>query len=100
MSTARKESDRAECERKLDQALELTFPASDPIAVGRFALSAHKSRAYEGYAKRTMERALAATRKRHAHRIAGLSNAPGTEFRNEARKEFRNEESGPSSAAK
>ena len=33
------------------------------------ALSAHKSRAYEGYAKRTMERALAATRKRHAHRI-------------------------------
>jgi hypothetical protein len=25
------------------------------------ALSAHKSRAYEGYAKRTMERALAAT---------------------------------------
>ena len=32
------------------------------------ALSAHKSRAYEGYAKRTMERALAATRKRHAHR--------------------------------
>ena len=34
VSTARKESDRAECERKLDQALELTFPASDPIAVG------------------------------------------------------------------
>jgi hypothetical protein len=29
------------------------------------ALSAHKSRAYEGYAKRTMEQALAATRKRH-----------------------------------
>ena len=64
------------------------------------ALSAHKSRAYEGYAKRTMERALAATRKRHAHRLAGVSNAQGTEFRNEARKEFRNEESGPSSAAK
>lgn len=64
------------------------------------ALSAHKSRAYEGYAKRTMERALAATRKRHAHRIVGLSNAQGTEFRNEARNEFRNDESGPSSAAK
>jgi hypothetical protein len=63
------------------------------------ALSAHKSRAYEGYAKRTMERALAATRKRHAHRIASSSNAQGTEFRNEARKEFRNDESGPSSAA-
>jgi len=29
------------------------------------ALSAHKSRAYEGYAKRAMERALAATPKRH-----------------------------------
>ena len=42
------------------------------------ALSAHKSRAYEGYAKRTMERAIAATRKRHAHRIASLSNAQGT----------------------
>ena len=34
VSTTRKESDRAECERKLDQALELTFPGSDPIAVG------------------------------------------------------------------
>jgi hypothetical protein len=54
------------------------------------ALSAHKSRAYEGYAKRTMERALAAIRKRHAHRIASLSNAQGAEFRNEAPAEFRN----------
>jgi len=43
------------------------------------ALSAHKSRAYEGYAKRTMERALAATRKRHAHR---LTNATGTDVQN------------------
>jgi hypothetical protein len=43
------------------------------------ALSAHKSRAYEGYAKRTMERALAATRKRHAHR---LTNASGTDVQN------------------
>ena len=34
------------------------------------ALSAHKSRAYEGYAKRTMERVRAATRKRHAHLLA------------------------------
>jgi hypothetical protein len=34
------------------------------------ALSAHRSKAYEGYAKRTEKRALAATRKRHAHRIA------------------------------
>ena len=36
------------------------------------ALSAHKSKAYEGYAKRTERRALAATRKRHAHRVALL----------------------------
>src|SRR5262249_5839342 len=56
------------------------------------ALSAHKSRAYEGYAKRTMDRALAATRKRHAHRLA---NAPGTQFRNEQRNRFRNDENGP-----
>jgi hypothetical protein len=34
------------------------------------ALSAHRSKAYEGYAKRTEKRALAATRKRHAHKIA------------------------------
>lgn len=35
------------------------------------ALSAHKTQqAYQGYAKRTMERALAATRKRYAHRLA------------------------------
>jgi hypothetical protein len=54
------------------------------------ALSAHKSRAYEGYAKRTMERALAATRKRHAHRLAIDPNASGTEFRNEGSGRFRN----------
>ncbi len=57
------------------------------------ALSAHKSQqAYEGYAKRTMERALSATRKRHAHRLA---NAEGTEFRNETRNPFRNEDAKP-----
>jgi len=55
------------------------------------ALSAHKSQqAYEGYAKRTIERALSATRKRHAHRLA---NAAGTEFRNETQNRFRNEDS-------
>jgi hypothetical protein len=54
------------------------------------ALSAHKSRAYEGYAKRTMDRALAATRKRHAHRIAASPNAQRTEFRNDPSIEFRN----------
>jgi hypothetical protein len=64
------------------------------------ALSAHKSRAYETYAKRTMERALAATRKRHAHRIAGETNAQGTEFRNGQRNAFRNDKNGPRGAAK
>jgi len=37
------------------------------------ALSAHRSKAYEGYAKRTEKRALAATRKRHAHKVAQLT---------------------------
>src|SRR5580700_10934014 len=55
------------------------------------ALSAHKSRAYETYAKRTMERALAATRKRHAHRLAASANSTGTEFRNEPQNPFRND---------
>jgi hypothetical protein len=35
MSTRRKKGDRHEREKKLDQAIEMTFPASDPIAVGR-----------------------------------------------------------------
>jgi hypothetical protein len=64
------------------------------------ALSAHKSRAYEGYAKRTMERALAATRKRHAHRIAAESNGARTEFRNEEQSEFRNAQERVNEAAK
>ena len=72
------------------------------------ALSGHRTqRAYEGYAKRTLERALPATRKRHAHRIAtsaveqlvadraaGKASAmdkAGTKFRNGTRTEFRNE---------
>jgi hypothetical protein len=52
------------------------------------ALSAHKSQqAYEGYAKRTMERALSATRKRHAHRLA---NAAGTNIQNEGQNYIQN----------
>ena len=34
-SASVKKSDRKERERKLDQAIEMTFPASDPIAVGQ-----------------------------------------------------------------
>lgn len=35
MNARRKKIDRKEREKKLDQAIEMTFPASDPIAVGR-----------------------------------------------------------------
>ena len=35
MNARGKKSDRKEREKKLDQAIEMTFPASDPIAVGR-----------------------------------------------------------------
>jgi len=61
------------------------------------ALSAHKSRAYEGYAKRTMERALAATRKRHAHR---LTNASGTDVQNAPLNRVQNERGGTNSEGK
>jgi hypothetical protein len=44
------------------------------------ALSGHRTKpAYEGYAKRTLERALPATRKRYAH---ALANAQGTSVQN------------------
>ena len=35
VNARRKKSDRKEREKKLDQAIETTFPASDPIAMGR-----------------------------------------------------------------
>ncbi len=39
------------------------------------ALSGHKTaQAYRGYAKETLERALMATRKRHAHRLANTQS--------------------------
>src|SRR4051812_2575427 len=50
------------------------------------ALSAHSSKAYDGYAKRTEKRALAATRKRHAHVLA---NKSATEFQNDELNDFR-----------
>jgi hypothetical protein len=54
------------------------------------ALSAHKSQqAYEGYAKRTLERALSATRKRHAHRLA---NVAGTDIQNGPQNHIQNDE--------
>jgi hypothetical protein len=63
------------------------------------ALFAHKSRAYAGYAKGTMERALAATRKRHAHRLASGPNVSGTEFPNGAAEPFQTGRSNRSSRA-
>lgn len=54
------------------------------------ALSGHKTdRAYGGYAKHTLPRALAATRRRHAYRLA-QANVTGTEFQNEARTGLQN----------
>ena len=56
------------------------------------ALSAHKSQqAYAGYAKRTIKRALAATRKRHAH---ALANAARTNIQNEPQNDIQNAEPG------
>jgi hypothetical protein len=53
------------------------------------ALSGHKTaQAYRGYAKETFDRALSATRKRHAHRMA---NETATNVRNEGRIDGRNE---------
>lgn len=61
------------------------------------ALSAHSSKAYDGYAKRTEKRALAATRRRHAHVLA---NRPETEFQNEALTNFRMEKGSTAKALK
>jgi integrase len=61
------------------------------------ALSAHRtSQAYAGYAKRTEARVLAATRKRHAHRLA---NEPATSVQNAAGDGVQNEKRGSSKSA-
>src|ERR1700722_5909462 len=53
------------------------------------ALSGHKTRqAFAGYAKQTLERALPATRKRYAHRLA---NIKGTDIQNDGRNALQNE---------
>jgi hypothetical protein len=57
------------------------------------ALSGHKTtQAYRGYAKETFDRALAATRKRHAHRVA---NVDRTSIQNEGRNDVQNVDFGP-----
>ena len=53
------------------------------------ALSGHRTaQAYRGYAKETFDRALAATRKRHAHRMA---NVDRTSIQNEGQNGIQNE---------
>ena len=53
------------------------------------ALSGHKTaQVYRGYAKETLDRAMAATRKRHAHRLA---NVTGTFVQNDGRSSVQNE---------
>ena len=53
------------------------------------ALSGHKTaQAYRGYAKETFDRALSATRKRHAHRLA---NETRTNVQNDGRNSVQNE---------
>jgi hypothetical protein len=62
------------------------------------ALSGHKTvQAYRGYAKETMQRALAATRKRHAHLLAQrqLEEQSSTEFPNAGRNSFPNAPKAP-----
>jgi hypothetical protein len=55
------------------------------------ALSGHRTQAaYVGYAKRTLARALPATRKRYAHMIA-TANTAGTAVQNEARNDVQND---------
>src|SRR5262249_10683115 len=52
------------------------------------ALSGHRTaQAYRGYAKETLDRALAATRKRHAYRVA---NVDRTSIQNEGRNDVQN----------
>jgi hypothetical protein len=53
------------------------------------ALSGHKTaQSYRGYAKETLERALSATRKRHAHRLA---NETATNIQNDRENGIQNE---------
>ena len=52
------------------------------------ALSGHKTaQAYRGYAKETFDRALSATRKRHAHRLATRNGDKRSEWRADRRSE-------------
>ena len=59
MNARRKNSDRKEREKKLDQAIEMTFPASDPIAVGRpTSTEAQQDRSVNARARSGAQRAV------------------------------------------
>ena len=59
MKARGKKSDRKEREKKLDQAIEMTFPASDPIAVGRAtSTEAQQDRPLSAKASREDRRAV------------------------------------------
>ena len=58
MGTRRKKGDRKERERKLDQAIEMTFPASDPIAVGHPTGTEAPARPVSATATRIEKRAV------------------------------------------
>ena len=59
MNARGKKSDRKEREKKLDQAIEMTFPASDPIAVGRpTSTEAQQGRPLSAKARTRVQRAV------------------------------------------
>ena len=59
MNARRKKCDRKEREKKLDQAIEMTFPASDPIAVGPpTGTEAQEGRPVSGKARSGDQRAV------------------------------------------
>ena len=62
---------------------------ASPAAEGRAALADQAPVSAVGHLDVEWKRALAATRKRHAHLLA---NAEGTELQNEARNPFQNGE--------
>jgi hypothetical protein len=58
------------------------------------ATAAESEAQYAGYAKQTLERALPATRKRYAHRLANIER---TKFQNIGRNSFQNDPEGNNS---
>ena len=87
-----------ERERYCNAAMCMVAPTSIAAACGgkrRMRATAAESEAqYAGYAKQTLERALPATRKRYAHRLANIER---TKFQNIGRNSFQNDPEGNNS---